>query len=69
MEDMKNISKTDLSALTPREAKVLRMLFGVDMAARSTKEVALYFAMTTDAVEKVKWAALRKLQCPRLRLV
>lgn len=69
MQDMRHISKEELSALTPHEAKVLRMLFGVDMAKHSTKEVALYFAMTTDAVDEVKTAALRKLRYPRLRLV
>jgi hypothetical protein len=69
MEDMKNISNEDLSALAPHEAKVLKILFRVDTDARSPKEVALYYATTTDAVEEVKTAALRKLQRPRLRLV
>jgi DNA-directed RNA polymerase sigma subunit (sigma70/sigma32) len=69
MEGMKNIGDDDLSTLTPHEAEVLRMLCGLDMAARSTKEVALYFAITTDAVEEVKTAALRKLRQPILRLV
>jgi DNA-directed RNA polymerase sigma subunit (sigma70/sigma32) len=69
MEGMKNISEDDLSALTPHEVEVLRMLCGIDMAARSTKEVALYFAMTADAVEEVKTAALRKLRQPILTLI
>lgn len=54
-----------LSALTPREAKVLRMRFGIDMHTDHTlEEVGKQFAVTRERIRQIEAKALRKLRHP-----
>lgn len=54
-----------LSSLTPREAKVLRMRFGIDMKADHTlEEVGKQFDVTRERIRQIEAKALRKLRHP-----
>ena len=54
-----------LSGLTPREAKVLRMRFGIDMNTDHTlEEVGQQFLVTRELIRQIEAKALRKLKHP-----
>ncbi len=54
-----------LATLTPREAKVLRMRFGIDMNTDHTlEEVGKQFDVTRERIRQIEAKALRKLQNP-----
>ena len=54
-----------LSTLTPREAKVLRMRFGIGMNTDHTlEEVGKQFAVTRERIRQIEAKALRKLRHP-----
>ena len=54
-----------LSALTPREAKVLRMRFGINMNTDHTlEEVGKQFDVTRERIRQIEAKALRKLRHP-----
>ncbi len=54
-----------LSGLTPREAKVLRMRFGIDMNTDHTlEEVGKQFEVTRERIRQIEAKALRKLRHP-----
>jgi len=54
-----------LSSLTPREAKVLRMRFGIDMNTDHTlEEVGKQFDVTRERIRQIEAKALRKLRHP-----
>jgi len=54
-----------LSGLTPREAKVLRMRFGIDMNTDHTlEEVGKQFDVTRERIRQIEAKALRKLRQP-----
>ncbi|MBN2701012.1 MAG: RNA polymerase sigma factor RpoD [Methylothermaceae bacterium] len=60
-ESMQNI----LSSLTAREAKVLRMRFGIDMNTDHTlEEVGKQFDVTRERIRQIEAKALRKLRHP-----
>ena len=60
-EAMQNI----LSTLTAREAKVLRMRFGIDMNTDHTlEEVGKQFDVTRERIRQIEAKALRKLRHP-----
>jgi RNA polymerase primary sigma factor len=51
-----------LSALTPREAKVLRMRFGIDEKSEHTLEqVGAVFGVTRERIRQIEAKALKKL--------
>ncbi len=57
--------KDVLSGLTPREAKVLRMRFGIDMNTDHTlEEVGKQFDVTRERIRQIEAKALRKLRHP-----
>ena len=57
--------KEVLYSLTPREAKVLRMRFGVEMATDHTlEEVGKQFDVTRERIRQIEAKALRKLRHP-----
>ena len=57
--------RTVLSGLTPREAKVLRMRFGIDMNTDHTlEEVGKQFDVTRERIRQIEAKALRKLRHP-----
>jgi len=57
--------KMVLSGLTPREAKVLRMRFGIDMNTDHTlEEVGKQFDVTRERIRQIEAKALRKLRHP-----
>ena len=52
-----------LDSLTPREAKVLRMRFGIGMSADYTlEEVAEQFDLTREGIRQIEAKALRKMR-------
>ena len=54
-----------LQTLTPREAKVLRMRFGIGMSSDHTlEEVGLQFDVTRERIRQIEAKALRKLRHP-----
>ncbi|MCF7751690.1 RNA polymerase sigma factor RpoD [Bacillus subtilis subsp. subtilis] len=63
-----NLSETVrdvLAGLTPREAKVLRMRFGIDMNTDHTlEEVGKQFDVTRERIRQIEAKALRKLRHP-----
>ena len=57
--------RTVLAGLTPREAKVLRMRFGIDMNTDHTlEEVGKQFDVTRERIRQIEAKALRKLRHP-----
>ena len=59
------ITKEVLDTLTPREAKVLRMRFGIEMNTDHTlEEVGKQFDVTRERIRQIEAKALRKLRHP-----
>jgi RNA polymerase primary sigma factor len=64
-ESMREVVKEVLDSLTPREAKVLRMRFGVEMSTDHTlEEVGKQFDVTRERIRQIEAKALRKLRHP-----
>jgi RNA polymerase primary sigma factor len=64
-ESLKEIVLEMLESLTPREAKVLRMRFGIDMNTDHTlEEVGKQFDVTRERIRQIEAKALRKLRHP-----
>ncbi|ABJ90515.1 RNA polymerase sigma factor RpoD [Buchnera aphidicola] len=64
-ESLKTITNDVLSGLTDREAKVLRMRFGIDMNTDHTlEEVGRQFDVTRERIRQIEAKALRKLRHP-----
>lgn len=64
-ESLKTATYNILSSLTPREAKVLRMRFGIDMNSDHTlEEVGKQFDVTRERIRQIEAKALRKLRHP-----
>jgi RNA polymerase primary sigma factor len=64
-EGLKETTHTVLAGLTPREAKVLRMRFGIDMNTDHTlEEVGKQFDVTRERIRQIEAKALRKLRHP-----
>ncbi|RZS78368.1 RNA polymerase sigma factor RpoD [Pigmentiphaga kullae] len=62
---MRNVVKEVLDSLTPREAKVLRMRFGIEMSTDQTlEEVGKQFDVTRERIRQIEAKALRKLRHP-----
>ena len=65
MEGLREATQGVLSGLTPREAKVLRMRFGIDMNTDHTlEEVGKQFDVTRERIRQIEAKALRKLRHP-----
>ena len=65
MESLKETTHNVLAGLTPREAKVLRMRFGIDMNTDHTlEEVGKQFDVTRERIRQIEAKALRKLRHP-----
>ena len=63
---LKESTHSVLAGLTPREAKVLRMRFGIDMNTDHTlEEVGKQFDVTRERIRQIEAKALRKLRHPR----
>ena len=64
-EGLKETTHSVLAGLTPREAKVLRMRFGIDMNTDHTlEEVGEQFDVTRERIRQIEAKALRKLRHP-----
>lgn len=62
---LRNVTKDVLDSLTPREAKVLRMRFGIEMNTDHTlEEVGRQFDVTRERIRQIEAKALRKLRHP-----
>ena len=65
MESLRETTHSVLAGLTPREAKVLRMRFGIDMHTDHTlEEVGKQFDVTRERIRQIEAKALRKLRHP-----
>ena len=64
-EGLRETTTSVLTALTDREAKVLRMRFGIDMNTDHTlEEVGRQFSVTRERIRQIEAKALRKLRHP-----
>jgi RNA polymerase primary sigma factor len=64
-EDLREATREVLNSLTAREAKVLRMRFGIDMNTDHTlEEVGKQFDVTRERIRQIEAKALRKLRHP-----
>ncbi len=64
-EGLQNATRDVLAGLTAREAKVLRMRFGIDMNTDHTlEEVGKQFDVTRERIRQIEAKALRKLRHP-----
>lgn len=62
---LREVVKDILDSLTPREAKVLRMRFGIEMTSDHTlEEVGKQFDVTRERIRQIEAKALRKLKHP-----
>jgi RNA polymerase primary sigma factor len=62
---LRGATKDALATLTPREAKVLRMRFGIEMDSDQTlEEVGKQFDVTRERIRQIEAKALRKLRHP-----
>ena len=65
VEGLREATQMVLAGLTPREAKVLRMRFGIDMNTDHTlEEVGKQFDVTRERIRQIEAKALRKLRHP-----
>ena len=63
--DLKEQVREILKTLTPREEKVLKMRFGIDVSSEHTlEEVGRDFGVTRERVRQIEVKALRKLRHP-----
>ncbi|TET06147.1 RNA polymerase sigma factor RpoD [Candidatus Dependentiae bacterium] len=63
--DLKERVRSVLKSLTPREEKVLKMRFGIDVASEHTlEEVGKDFSVTRERIRQIEVKALRKLRHP-----
>ena len=64
-EGLREATRDVLEGLTPRESKVLRMRFGIDMNTDHTlEEVGKQFDVTRERIRQIEAKALRKLRHP-----
>jgi len=64
-ESLRRATQEMLSSLTQREARVLRMRFGIDMSTDHTlEEVGKQFDVTRERIRQIEAKALRKLRHP-----
>jgi len=62
---LRDVTAEILESLTPREAKVLRMRFGIEMNTDHTlEEVGKQFDVTRERIRQIEAKALRKLRHP-----
>lgn len=65
-DDLKEIVRKILKTLTPREEKVIKMRFGIDVASEHTlEEVGKDFAVTRERIRQIEVKALKKLRHPQ----
>lgn len=65
VEGLREATRDVLETLTPREAKVLRMRFGIDLTTDHTlEEVGKQFDVTRERIRQIEAKALRKLRHP-----
>ena len=65
MESLRETTHAVLAGLTPREAKVLRMRFGIEMSTDHTlEEVGKQFDVTRERIRQIEAKAIRKLKHP-----
>lgn len=63
--DLKERVRETLKTLTPREEKVIKMRFGIDVASEHTlEEVGKDFSVTRERIRQIEVKALRKLRHP-----
>ena len=64
-QDSERVVADKLDSLTPREAKILRLRFGVgDNKAHTLEEVGKIFEVSRERIRHIEASALRKLRHP-----
>jgi RNA polymerase primary sigma factor len=64
-DGLKETTQSVLAALSPREANILKMRFGIDMNSDHTlEEVGAQFGVTRERIRQIEAKALRKLRHP-----
>lgn len=62
-KEIHTVIKALLDGLTPKEARVIRMRFGIDMGSDYTlEEIAVRFDLTRERIRQIEAKALRKLK-------
>jgi len=65
LQKLREVMLEELEKLTPREAKVLRMRFGIDLTSDYTlEEIGKQFEVTRERIRQIEAKALRKLRNP-----
>ena len=65
VNSLRECLKTVMSSLSPREAKVLRMRYGIDVDCDHTlEEVGQCFAVTRERIRQIEAQAIQKLKHP-----
>jgi len=65
LKELSNLVNDVLDSLTPKEAKVLRMRFGIRMSTDYTlEEIGKQFDLTRERIRQIEEKALRKLRHP-----
>ncbi len=65
LASLRDVTKEVLDSLTPREAKVLRMRYGIEMSTDHTlEEVGKQFDVTRERIRQIEAKAIRKLKHP-----
>ena len=63
--NLRETTTQTLASLTPREARIIRMRFGIGMNKDHTlEEVGLQFSVTRERIRQIEAKALRKLKHP-----
>ena len=62
--DLKTITSTSLSMLTPREERILRQRFGINCVGYTLEEIGKMYGVTRERVRQIEAKALRKIKHP-----
>jgi RNA polymerase sigma factor (sigma-70 family) len=68
-KDIQNLIEEQLASITPKEARVLRMRYGIGCSEQTLEEVGRALDLTRERIRQIEIAALRKLKHPQRSVV